>query len=322
MSVIRTALVMLASSWLVLSGSAWGQAAPPAPRAPLPPLSDSLRGEAKAEYEAARILFGDTDYAGALVKFEHAFEHSQDARLLWNMAVCEKNLRHYVRVLVLLERYRRDAGSTLSDAQRSDVMAVLQTVQSLISEVRLTVDQSDAEVFLDDVLQGRSPLQQPLLVDLGSRRLRVVKPGFQEWQMTREFAGHSIVVLSATLKPVPQDGQLNIFSDPDSVIMIDGVLSGTAHFEGAVPAGHHTVTIRGRGKLPFSRELELNVDEARTLHVTLQSEPSHISPWIWVAAGVVVAGGLATGGYFLFRSTPTTKPTVGTLPPGVITVPQ
>jgi TolA-binding protein len=58
------------------------------------PLASSLRGQAATDYQAARILFDDGDYAGASLKFQHAFEESGDARLLWNIAVCEKNLRH------------------------------------------------------------------------------------------------------------------------------------------------------------------------------------------------------------------------------------
>src|SRR5882724_2714841 len=69
-------------------------AAPPAPPGPRP-LSESLTGGAKSDYEAARLLYGDGDHAGALVKFQSAFDQSKEPRLLWNMAACEKNLRHY-----------------------------------------------------------------------------------------------------------------------------------------------------------------------------------------------------------------------------------
>src|ERR1700753_74112 len=79
--------------------------APPAAAASpaAPALGESLTGAAKEEYETGRILFDNADYSGALVKFRHAYELSSDPRLLWNMGACEKNLRHYVKLLHLVD---------------------------------------------------------------------------------------------------------------------------------------------------------------------------------------------------------------------------
>jgi len=68
-------------------------APPPVVTAPArPSLADTLTGPAKDDYMAGRLLFGDHDYGGALVKFQSAYTQSKDARLLFNMAACEKNL--------------------------------------------------------------------------------------------------------------------------------------------------------------------------------------------------------------------------------------
>src|SRR6476469_2894036 len=82
-------------------------AAPPPPAGPKP-LSDALTSGPNAYCEAARLLYGDGDHAGALVKFQAAFDQSKDPRLLWNMAACEKNLRHYAKVMALVERYVKE----------------------------------------------------------------------------------------------------------------------------------------------------------------------------------------------------------------------
>src|SRR5438045_6826203 len=90
------------------SSAALAQSAAPAPAAPLPAtatLSDSLKGIAKADYAAAKILYEDGDFQSALLKLKSSYEASKDARLLWNMAACEKNLRHYAEVARLVDRY-------------------------------------------------------------------------------------------------------------------------------------------------------------------------------------------------------------------------
>jgi len=66
------------------------------------PLAQTLTGDAKAAYDAAKLLVGDGDFAGAAIKFRAAFDQSHDPRLLWNIAACEKNQRHYARTIALL----------------------------------------------------------------------------------------------------------------------------------------------------------------------------------------------------------------------------
>src|SRR5205085_12663957 len=91
-----------------------------APPAAAGTLAETLTGSAKQDYEAGRVLFEDQDYAGALLKFQHAFETTPDPRLLWNMAACEKSARNYASALALLERYRKQSDLKLSEAQRGE----------------------------------------------------------------------------------------------------------------------------------------------------------------------------------------------------------
>ena len=118
-SVLSNSVVLLTLSF---APAALAQAAPPAAEAPPAaapaaapaPLSESLSGMARAEYAAARILYEDGDYQGALQKLRSAYDSSKDARLLWNMAACEKNLRHYALALGLVERYVSDGGALVT----------------------------------------------------------------------------------------------------------------------------------------------------------------------------------------------------------------
>src|SRR5437016_6190653 len=77
---------------------------PPTPPAGPPSLSETLSGDAKSAYDAAKVLFGDGDFASAALKFRSAHDLSNDPRLLWNIAACEKNLRHYAKVVSLVQR--------------------------------------------------------------------------------------------------------------------------------------------------------------------------------------------------------------------------
>src|SRR5262245_53110413 len=89
-------------------------------QAPPKPLDETLTGDAKSEYELAKIAFAQGDYAGATVKFQRAHELSGDPRLHWNVAVCETKRHRYTRTLAALERYRREGGALITEEDRRE----------------------------------------------------------------------------------------------------------------------------------------------------------------------------------------------------------
>lgn len=292
-------------------------AAPAAPR-----LADELSGDAKADYLAARALYEDGDFAGALIKFRRAFEQSKNPELLWNMAACEKSLRHYARMLRLLERYEHEAGSGLGAAELERVHQLAATVQSLVSPVEVRVNQPGARVFIDGELVGTSPLAAPVLVDLGQRELRVTKPGFVDHVSALDLSGAQAVRLDVALDKRPTEAKLTVAAPGADTISVDGKSRPGARWQGLVRAGSHAIRVDARDMLPYSTELELRAGEARTLNVTLTPESRGIPLGVWIGGGAAIAAGLSVAAYFLFKPEPTTAdPTIGTISPGTVPIP-
>jgi hypothetical protein len=196
MSLSRWAALALAS-WmtLTLGGAKLAQAQ----QQPQKSLSDSLTGTAKTEYETAKLLFTDGDFAGAAVKFKSAYDKSNDARLLWNIASAEKSQRHYARTVALVRRYLDTAH--LTDAEQRDARHLLDTLDTLT--VRLTVDvkPAGAEVLIDGVSVGVSPLSSPVVVDLGSRRVSARKAGLKEVSRDVTLGEEKTATVSLSLEP-------------------------------------------------------------------------------------------------------------------------
>lgn len=309
----------LAGAWQLVAGLALAQSAP-APAASVPalerkesagtwvgvqPLAETLTGEAKAGYAAGRILFDDQDYAGALVKFQRAFEQSGEIRLLWNMAVCEKSLRHYARVQTLVERYWREGSARMSEVHRRDVQSVLDTVRMLISTVRIQVNEPGAQISVDGDLIGVSPLGEPVRVDLGRRRIQISKPEFEPRIIEQEFAGGSDTTFAVALVPKPRDGAVEVVTADDATIRIDGQIVGMGRWKGNLLAGTHGLRITAVDKQTYNHDLAVLAGQPlRTLYIDLEKAESGVPAWVWVGAGVVAVGGLAVGGYFLFRPGP------------------
>jgi hypothetical protein len=328
----RESIAVALTCLFLMEGAARGQPAVPSPSPspspvaghaapPLAPLAESLSGEAKDDYEAGRSLFVHGDYGGALVKFQRAFDVSYDTRLLWDMGACELNLKHYVRVLRLIERYLHEGGSRIADEQRAAAEAMLRKIRPLVSEVRVIVNEPGASVFVDDEPAGTTPLAEPLLLDLGERRIRVTKPGFKEQVVSERVAGASEATVSLTLSPETHEGRLAVMAEASASIAIDGSVVGVGRWEGTLTSGHHALRVTAEGMHPHTADVEVREGEVRTIDVTLMRESGGISPWWWVGGSLVAAAGLGVGGYFLFRpSSSTASATPGTIYPGTLTV--
>lgn len=300
------------------------QPAPPAP------LAESLTGMAKAEYEAGRILYQDGDYGGAKLKFERAYELSKDARLLWNMAAADKNLRHYASVLRLLQRYQSEGGDALTEQDRQDARALIETVQAFVATLTVNVSQPGAEIRIDDQKVGESPLGEPLLVDMGPRRIRVSKTGYRVFEETRKLAGGEATTVDVELSAEVHEGRLRVVAGVGDTIRVDGKVVGRGQWEGKLPSGAHTLSVSASGKRTYQTDVVIADDQLVTQRVTLEREVAAADamrdrdsgpPWGWIAAGAALAAGIGVGAYFLFRDEGETRQAgaiPGTIPPGSV----
>lgn len=292
------------------------------------PLAESLTGMARAEYEAGRILYADGDYAGAALKFERAYQESNDPRLLWNIAAAEKNLRRYVRVYELIERYLKEGGAQLTEQDRAEAQTLLETVRAFIGVVTINVDQPGARIFVDDQELGLSPLPGPVRLEMGERKLRVEKPGFTPFVAPQNIPGGAESRIEVTLQREVNEGRLRVIASPGDTISIDGTVVGHGQWEGPLPSGIHSLQVTAPGKRPYQADVGVRNQQLSTVRVALEATPTEhafapqagTSPWPWIAGGVLLAG-LGVGAYFLFRpddETTVRPPVTGSLDPGAI----
>jgi hypothetical protein len=261
---------------------------------------------AKAEYAAARILYDDGDFAGALEKLRSAYDMSKDPRLLWNMAACQKNLRHYAEVVRLVDRYLAEGQGYVSESDRSDATSLLDTVRDFISRVEITSNEGGATVYIDEAAVGTTPLSSPLPVDMGSHKVRVSKSGFVDFTTAVELPGGRPFSISAELVAEHHEGKLRVVAEPRDVLQIDGKAVGTGLWEGVLKSGTHSVYVTGNGKIAHQTEVVISDNQVSSLHVSLEDRPvqlaerSSVPAWVWIAGGVLVAGG-GVGAYFLLK---------------------
>lgn len=309
----RALLVLVGWGGLALAIPARAQAAEV-------PLAEALAGPAKEDYRLGVILYQDQDFQGARVKFASAHARSGDPRLLWNIAACEKSLRRYGPMLRALERYQRETSGRLTEQQRAETEALMKAVRPLVTTVHLLVDQPGAKVHVDDELVGTTPLPEPLLVELGARRLRVTKVGFKDQVIARDFTGGSETTFNLTLAAAPREGQLTVDAGGTGTIALDGKVVGEGRWTGRVPSGRHTARVSAPGLRTETTEVVIQDGESRVVQLTLVPErPRGIPAMVWIGGGVLLAAGAGTAAFFLSRpASGTAGPTLGTLSPGIV----
>jgi hypothetical protein len=266
------------------------------------PLSETLEGPAKEAFDTGKFLFNE-DPAKAYAKFKRAHELSGDARLLYDMAVCEKALKHYARMQVLLTRYLAEGGPLVSPESRQASTETLRAVKPFVDSLTIRIAESGAMVTIDQEEVGTTPLAAPLPVDVGAHVIEIHKAGFLPFKRKIDASGGEEKAIDAVLVAESRAGRLVVESDPSAQITVDDTTVGS-RFDEALPGGTHMVKIRAPGKRGYDGQVDLAPGATRTMQVSLEKEGLPL--WAYIGGGALLAAGLTVGAYFLFR--PADKP--------------
>lgn len=184
--------------------------APPAPRASKDKEQRAASATAKEsaeDVETARSHFKlgvdsyrDGDLTTALIEFKRAYAAAPNYRLLYNLGQVSRELRDYPAA----ERYFRDyltqGSGEIEPERRQEVETEIAKANARIASLVITVNEPNAEVFVDDVLVGRAPLGDVVRVSAGQRRISAALPGRQRATEVVDAAGGETLVVKLELQ--------------------------------------------------------------------------------------------------------------------------
>jgi len=278
---------------------------PPDPASAGRPLASALRGAALESYRAAKLLYTEGDYPSALTKLAAAYAASGDPRLLWNMAACHKQLRHYAAVELLVKAYRASGVVWLSKDDAAKAEALLQVVASFVSSAVFRVTPVGAALQLDGAELDASESTQPQRLNLGEHVVNATMPGFEPKTVRFEVTGGQPIEVQIELNPSAQQAYALISAAPGGSVTLDSVAHGRT-FEGPLAVGRHRLRVEHADFEPVDRYLAVN-DQQRVLvmanfddraprPVLLKQQAAPAVPhWVWLAGGTLLAtlaGGL------------------------------
>ncbi|MFO0761190.1 MAG: PEGA domain-containing protein [Byssovorax sp.] len=134
--------------------------------------------EAASRFKKGLDLFKDGDYQAALIEFRRAYELAPNFNVLYNIGQVYFQLQDYPNALNALERYLSEGGNNVPNSRRGEVEKDIEKLKSRVANLDINVNVPDAEIALDDVPIGKSPLSKPVMVSAGKHKLVISKSGF------------------------------------------------------------------------------------------------------------------------------------------------
>jgi hypothetical protein len=169
---VRIACALLVGACIATSGSAHAD-------------TDDARGH----FTRAVELFKEGDFRAALIEFQRAYDAAPNYKVLYNLGQTNLELQDYAGALKAFRGYLDGGGRDIAAARRTQVEAELKRLESRVARVEIAVNVEGADITIDDVSVGRSPLSAPVLVGAGRRKIAGTKAGLSSASRVIDVAG-------------------------------------------------------------------------------------------------------------------------------------
>jgi PEGA domain len=271
----RTTLAMsLAATVSTLAVEPAFAAPPAAPAASPPDVRSQLPEPARKAWDAAKQLAGASDYRGALVEFQRAYELSHNARVLFNVGVTEKLLTHYARAVDAWDKEQSEGAGQLTGGELTELKNAVAIVQQFVTTIDVTANEADATLSIDDYRVGTTPFAAPVRIDVGKHVLKLSKDGFVEAVQPVDVAAGAKTPVVFKIEPLNKTALVSVAvgGATNATVFIDGRDMGPAPFKGEVGADRHTIEARAPGYVTVGQTVDVQYRQPMSLVLTLSQE--------------------------------------------------
>jgi hypothetical protein len=173
--------------------------------------ADDDTTKAGARFQQGVELYREGSYEGALAEFRKAYQLSPSYRVLYNIAQTQFALHDFVGAYKSLIQYMAEGRGEISGERLMQVDDMSAKLRERIAHLQITTNVVGADIRIDDVSVGSSPLPGPIPVNVGKHNVTAWKTGLPTASRTLAVAGKETVkvelvidetsVASATASP-------------------------------------------------------------------------------------------------------------------------
>lgn len=162
--------------------------------------------EASERFRRGVKLYKDEDYVAALVEFKRAYELAPNYRVLYNLGQTSRGLKDYASALTAYQQYLDEGGDEIDDDRRKEVEKIVEDLTARVGKLTITTNVDGAEVQIDDEVVGVTPLDEPIIVNIGKRRVGASRDGYAPAKRLIEVAGRDELDVELALTDLTQKG--------------------------------------------------------------------------------------------------------------------
>jgi hypothetical protein len=187
---------------IAMSTMSGGLSARPKKSAPeAPPQAVDLT-EAQQRFQRALELYEEGNLDGARAELQRAYDLAPNYKLHYNLGQVAFELRDYPAALASFERYLAEGGSKVPEARRSQVEKDIEKLRTRIASVDIAANVPNAEVSIDDIAIGATPLGKPIVVGAGRHKIAVSKNGYVADTRWVDLAGGDTTRIAVSLAEI------------------------------------------------------------------------------------------------------------------------
>lgn len=238
------------------------------------PASDRQRAEAAEHFARGLHLFEIEDNQGALAEFKRAYDLIPNPAVQFNLGLVYAALGQPVAAVDALAAVL--AGPVvLKPEQLERARTVKAEQEAQIGGLRVSTN-VPAEIEIDGVSAGRTPLAAPLRVAAGTHVVAVLADRRLPERREVNVVAGADVDLAIDLRPTGERPAAVWLSAavPGAEVLVDGVAAGRTPVPGPlfVPAGERMIQVRRAGYRAHVQRLSLAEGEQARITITLEPE--------------------------------------------------
>jgi hypothetical protein len=194
---------------LCLCLGALAAAMEPAVASAQPAKPPATSTEASERFRAGVRFYKDRDFAAALVEFKRAYELAPNYRVLYNLGQTSQELNDYASALSSFEQYLAEGKNEVDAARKKSVDGWIADLREKVGSITVETNVEGAEVLVDDTSIGTTPLDKPVVVNAGKRKLSASKEGYTPQARVISVAGRDEQTITLSLQPIggPREDQ-------------------------------------------------------------------------------------------------------------------
>lgn len=151
--------------------------------------------EARERFHRGVELFREGNFRAALIEFRRANEIAPNYRIQFNLGQTYFELQDYAGAMKAFETYLREGGDEISATRKAEVAKELDKLRARVARLSISADVDGAEIHVDDTVVGTTPLDGPVLVSAGRRKISATKgPGTPTVKFVDVAGGDSLEV--------------------------------------------------------------------------------------------------------------------------------